>query len=73
MTAFIVTNEHSHEMTLDNRKVRHTPTAQRNGVAPHFVASTFFDTTLAPRGNPGNRTTLFVVTDQPIRSVVRGI
>ena len=73
VTAFIVTNEHSHEMTLDNRKVRHTPTAQRNGVAPHFVASTFFDTTLAPRGNPGNRTTLFVVTDQPIRSVVRGI
>lgn len=72
VTAFIVTNEHAHEMTLDNRKVRHTPTAQRNGVAPHFVASTFFDTTLAPRGQPGNRTSLFVVTDQPIRSVVRG-
>ena len=73
VTAFVVTNEHSHPMTLDNRKVRHTPTAQRNGVAPHFVASTFFDTTLAPRGEPGNRTTLFVVTDQPIHTVVRGI
>ncbi len=73
VTAFIVTNEHTHRMVLDNRKVRHTPRARRNGVAPHFVASTFFETDLAPRGNPGNRTTLFVVTDQPIRSVVRGI
>jgi len=73
VTAFIVTNEHSHAMVLDNRKVRHATTQKRNGVAPHFVASTFFDTELAPRGNPGNRTTLFVVTDQPIRSVVRGI
>jgi integrating conjugative element protein (TIGR03749 family) len=73
VTAFIVTNEHSHRMVLDNRKVRHSPSAQRNGVAPHFVASTFFETELEPRGKPGNRTTLFVVTDQPIRSVVRGI
>jgi len=73
VTAFVVTNEHAHAMVLDNRKVRHATTQKRNGVAPHFVASTFFDTELAPRGNPGNRTTLFVVTDQPIRSVVRGI
>lgn len=73
VTAFIVTNEHSHRMILDNRKVRHAPGAQRNGVAPHFVASVFFDTELEPRGHPGNRTTLFIVTDQPIRSVVRGI
>lgn len=73
VTAFIVTNEHSHRMILDNRKVRHTPSAQRNGVAPHFVASTFFETQLEPRGTPGNRTTLFIVTDQPIRLVVRGI
>jgi integrating conjugative element protein (TIGR03749 family) len=73
VTAFIVTNEHTHPMLLDNRKVRHAPSQKRNGVAPHFVASTFFETELSPRGNPGNRTTLFVVTDQPIRSVVRGI
>ena len=73
VTAFIVTNEHSHRMILDNRKVRHTPSAQRNGVAPHFVASIFFETQLEPRGTPGNRTTLFIVTDQPIRTVVRGI
>jgi len=73
VTAFIVTNEHSHRMILDNRKVRHAPTAQRSGVAPHFVASAFFETELAPRGNPGNRTTLFIVTGQPIRSVVRGL
>lgn len=73
VTSFIVTNEHSHRMILDNRKVRHAPSAHRNGVAPHFVASTFFETALEPRGHPGNRTTLFIVTDQPIRSVVRGI
>lgn len=73
VTAFIVTNEHTHPVVLDNRKVRHAPSQQRNGVAPHFVASTFFKKALAPRGHPGNRTTLFVVTDQPIRSVVRGI
>ena len=30
------------------------------GVAPHFVASAFFETDLA-RGTPGNRTTLFIV------------
>jgi len=73
VTAFIVTNEHTHRIILDNRKVRHAPSAQRNGVAPHFVASTFFETELEPRGTVGNRTTLFIVTDQPIRSVVRGI
>ena len=73
VTAFIVTNEHTHRMILDNRKVLHAPSAQRNGVAPHFVASSFFETELEPRGTVGNRTTLFIVTDQPIRSVVRGI
>ena len=72
VTAFIVTNEHSHRMMLDNRKVRHAPSAHRSGVAPHFVASAFFESELAPRGTPGNRTALFIVTDQPIRSVVRG-
>jgi integrating conjugative element protein (TIGR03749 family) len=72
VTAFIVTNEHSHRMILDNRKVRHAANAQRSGVAPHFVASAFFETELEPRGTAGNRTTLFIVTDQPIRSVVRG-
>lgn len=72
VTAFIVTNEHSHRMILDNRKVRHANNAERNGVAPPFVASSFFDRELAPRGTPGNRTTLFIVTDQPIRAVVRG-
>ena len=73
VTAFIVTNEHSHRMILDNRKVRHANNAQRNGVAPHFIASSFFETELTPRGTSGNRTTLFIVTDQPIRVVVRGI
>ena len=73
MTAFIVTNEHSHRMILDNRKVRHANHAQRNGVAPPFVASSFFESELAPRGTKGNRTTLFIVTDQPIRAVVRGM
>ena len=55
VTTFIVINEHTHRMILDNRKVRHSKTAERNGVAPHFVASSFFDTELAPRGTPGNR------------------
>lgn len=73
VTAFVVTNEHSHPITLDNRKFRHAPNAERNGVAPHFLASSFFETELSPRGEPGHRTTLFVVTDRPIRSVVRGI
>ncbi|MCB1675162.1 MAG: TIGR03749 family integrating conjugative element protein [Halioglobus sp.] len=72
VTAFIVTNEHSHPMILDNRKIRHATHNERNGVAPHFVASSFFDTQLAPRGMPGNQTTLFIVTDQPIRAVLRG-
>ena len=73
VTSFIVTNEHSHSITLDNRKVHHAPGAQRSGVAPHFVASAFFDTELSPRDTSKNRTTLFVVTDQPIRTVIRGI
>lgn len=73
VTSFIVTNEHSHPITLDNRKVHHAPGAQRSGVAPHFVASAFFDTALSPRDTSKNRTTLFVVTDQPIRTVIRGI
>jgi len=73
VTAFVVTNEHSHPMRLDNRKVRHAPVETRNGVAPHFVASAFFETELAPRTETGNRTVLFVVTDRPIRQVVRGV
>ncbi|MEM9257494.1 MAG: DUF3438 family protein [Pseudomonadota bacterium] len=73
VTTFIVTNEHTHAMTLDNRLVRHAPSAQRSGVAPHFVASAFFNEVLAPRGEEGSRTTLFVVTDQPIGRVVKGV
>ncbi len=73
VTAFVVTNEHTHVMRLDNRKVRHATSETRNGVAPHFVASAFFDTELPPRSEPGNRTVLFVVTDRPIRQVVRGV
>lgn len=71
VTTFIVTNEHRHGVTLDNRLVRHARYAQRSGVAPHFVASAFFQTGLAPRGTDGSRTALFIVTDQPIRAVVR--
>lgn len=73
VTAFVVTNEHSQPITLDNRKVRHSPYARRTGVDPHFVASAFYDSQLPPRGASDNRTILFVVTDRPIRSVIRGI
>ncbi len=73
VTAFIVTNEHDYPLTLDQRKVVHTPYARRSGVAPHFVASSFYQRTLPGRGNGDNRTTLFIVTDRPIRSVLRGL
>lgn len=72
VTAFIVTNEHNHPMTLDNRKVKHAPMAHRTGVAPHFIASAFYHTKLPSRTSRDNRTTLFVVTDRPIRSIIRG-
>lgn len=72
VTAFIVSNEHAHSMALDNRKVMHVAQSQRSGVAPHFLASSFFEPVVQKRGTPGDRTTLFVVTDQPIRTVIRG-
>lgn len=75
VTAFIVTNEATTAIELDNRRVMHTPHAQRSGVDPHFVASAFYRQTLPGREAGrvgGNRTTLFIVTDRPIRSVIRG-
>ena len=72
VTAFIVSNGHSHAVLLDNRKVMHTTEARRNGVGPHFMASAFFSFQVARRGEPGDRTTLFVVTDRPIQNVIRG-
>lgn len=72
VTSFIVTNDHAQPVTLDHRKVRHTPHAQRTGVDPHFVASAFYQKVVPGRGRGDNRTTLFVVTDRPIRSVIRG-
>jgi integrating conjugative element protein (TIGR03749 family) len=71
VTGFVVTNGHSHSMTLDNRKVMHTAQTHRNGVGPHFLASVFYKPLVAKRGEPGDRTTLFVVTDRPIASVIR--
>lgn len=71
VTAFVVTNGHSHSLTLDNRKVKHTAQTHRNGVGPHFLASAFYTPSVAKRGDPGDRTTLFVVTDRPIASVIR--
>ncbi|MFV0277016.1 MAG: DUF3438 family protein [Parahaliea sp.] len=73
VTAFVVTNERRELVTLDNRRVRHTPHAQRTGVDPHFVASVFYQATLPGRGQGDNRTTLFIVTDRPIRSVIREV
>jgi integrating conjugative element protein (TIGR03749 family) len=72
VTAFVVSNGHSHAMTLDNRKVMHIAQTHRNGVGPHFLASAFFRSQIQKRGEPGDRTTLFVVTDRPIQSVIRG-
>lgn len=71
VTAFIVTNGHSHSVTLDNRKVTHTLRTRRSGVGPHFLASVFYVPFVARRGEPGDRTTLFIVTDRPIASVIR--
>lgn len=71
VTAFVVTNGHSHAITMDNRKVMHVAQTHRNGVGPHFLASAFYAPELMRRGEPGDRTTLFVVTDRPIASVIR--
>lgn len=75
VTVFVVTNEARHPVALDNRKVMHTSHAHRTGVDPHFIASAFYTRSLPGRdtGITGdNRTTLFVVTDRPIRNVIRG-
>lgn len=72
VTAFVVSNEHSHAIQLDNRKVMHVAQTHRNGVGPHFLASSFFRHQVQKRGEPGDRTILFVVTDRPIQTVIRG-
>lgn len=76
VTALVVTNVSSSSVALDSRKVMHTPHAHRTGVDPHFIASAFFAPVLSGRDSEtsgGNRTTLFVVTDRPIRHVIRGV
>jgi integrating conjugative element protein (TIGR03749 family) len=67
VTSIRVLNQHSHPIALDNRLVQHTPTAHINGVGRHFIASMFYQRHL----EPGEKTTLFVVTDQPFQSVIR--
>ena len=75
VTAFVVTNKGATPLELDNRRIMHTPYAHRTGVDPHFIASAFYTRSLSGRntGTTGDhRTTLFVVTDRPIRNVIRG-
>jgi integrating conjugative element protein (TIGR03749 family) len=67
VTSIRVLNQHSHPIALDNRLVQHTPTSHINGVGRHFIASMFYQRHL----EPGEKTTLFVVTDQPFQSVIR--
>ena len=66
-------NSYTIAVALDNRRVMHTPHALRTGVDPHFIASAFYTQTLPGRAEGDNRTTLFVVTDRPIRNVIRGM
>ena len=76
VTAFVVTNEASHPIALDNRRIMHTPHAHRTGVDPHFIASAFYTRSLSGRNTRttgDHRTALFVVTDRPIRTVIRGL
>lgn len=76
VTAFVVTNEASHPIALDNRRIMHTPHAHRTGVDPHFIASAFYTLSLSGRNTRtrgDHRTALFVVTDRPIRTVIRGL
>lgn len=71
VTSVIVINNHSHEVVLDNRLVQHTNNASFQGVEQHFIASSFYRNTLSKLGEKGDRTTLFIVTNQPFQSVLR--
>jgi hypothetical protein len=67
VTRIRVLNQHRHAIELDNRLVQHTRDAHINGVGRHFIASMFYQRSLAP----GEKTSLFVVTEQPLPSVIR--
>ena len=67
VTRIRVLNQHTHTIALDNRLVQHTREAHINGVGRHFIASMFYRRSLVP----GEKTSLFVVTDQPLPSVIR--
>lgn len=71
MTALTVINSHTHPVALDNRLVQHTHNANIHGVERHFVASSFYRNRLSKGGEKGDRTTLFIVTNQPFQSVLR--
>ena len=73
VTTFIVTNLGQQRVVLDNRRIQHTALAERSGVDPHFIASAFHSRALSGRDEQTPRTTLFMVTDRPIRTVVRGL
>lgn len=71
VTAIRVKNRHTHSVALDNRLVQHTRNAAISGVKRHFMASSFYRSLLQPKGEKGDRTTLFVVTDKPFASTLR--
>ena len=71
VTALGVINTHSHQVVLDNRLIQHTHNANIHGVDHHFIASSFYRNSLSKGGEEGDRTTLFIVTDQPLMSVLR--
>lgn len=71
VTAIAVKNQSNRVVELDNRHVKHTRESSRSGVGRHFIASSFYQQQLRPRDEPGDRTTLFIVTDKPFGASLR--
>ena len=70
VTTLEIRNRTAERIEIDPSRLQHTVRKPMNGASHHFLASAMIRPTLAPRGETGDRTRVYIVTDKPFASVV---
>ncbi|MEQ9590922.1 MAG: TIGR03749 family integrating conjugative element protein [Parvibaculaceae bacterium] len=70
VTTIEIHNRTAEPIEIDPSRLQHTARQPMNGASHHFIASAMIRPTLAPRGQTGDRTRVYIVTDKPFSSVV---
>lgn len=70
VTTIEIHNRTAAPIVIDPSRLQHTVRKPMNGASHHFIASAMVRPTLAPRGETGDRTRVYIVTDKPFSAVV---